>query len=165
MELQRPSLRWAQRESGIAGASEVADIKEGSRSMTPSVRSPWKCSLHVTLEHLDIVAVELCGFLVERIVWIGLIEQVDQAIYYGVDVEHRLPVLAQDVKADIAFKVDVRVKDPRLAVHLGRFVRVHRGDCEGESVGCALPEARIWRDDDVELGKVVSIRKANRCHL
>jgi len=36
-----------------------------------------------------------------------------------VDVEDRLPVFAQDVEAHVAFEVDVRVVNGRVAEHLG----------------------------------------------
>lgn len=50
---------------------------------------------------------------VERIIGIRLEEQVLQADHDRVEVEDGLPIFAEDVEADIAFQVDVRVVDLR----------------------------------------------------
>mmetsp|Transcript_26611 Transcript_26611/g.86135 ORF Transcript_26611/g.86135 Transcript_26611/m.86135 type:complete len:231 (-) Transcript_26611:166-858(-) len=120
---------------------------------------PGECSEDLSFEHFDVVAIELRGFLVEGVVGVGFVEEVDEAVDDGVDVEDGLPVLAEDVEADVALEVDVRVEDARLAVDLGGFVGVEGRHGEGKVVGRALPEARVRGDDDVELRQVVWIRE------
>ena len=110
-------------------------------------------------EHLDVVPVELGRLLVQGVVGVRLVEEVDQAVDDGVDVEDRLPVLPQDVEADVALQVNVRVEDFGVAVDLRRLVRVHGRDREGEVVGRALPEARVRRHDDVEFRQIIGVRK------
>jgi len=51
--------------------------------------------------------------LVERVVGVGLEEQVLEADHDGVEVQDGLPVLAQDVEANVALEVEVRVVDLR----------------------------------------------------
>ncbi|CAH0367235.1 unnamed protein product, partial [Pelagomonas calceolata] len=119
----------------------------------------------VPTEHLDVVPVELRRLLVQGVVGVRLVEEVDQPVDDGVDVEDRLPVLAQDVEADVALEVDVRVEDLRVAVDLRRLVRVHGRDREGEVVGRALPEARVRRHDDVEFRQVVRVGKLDLRHV
>lgn len=51
--------------------------------------------------------------LIKRILGIGLEEEVLEADHDGVEVEHGLPVLAQDVEAHVALEVHVRVVDLR----------------------------------------------------
>ena len=49
--------------------------------------------------------------LVQRIIRVGLEEEVLEADHDRVEVEHRLPVLSQNVQADVALEVYVRVVD------------------------------------------------------
>lgn len=49
-------------------------------------------------------------------------KQVLKSIHYRVDRQHRFPVLAQDVQADISLQIDVRMVHLRLAFHLWRLV-------------------------------------------
>ena len=65
--------------------------------------------------------------LVQGVVGVRLVEEVDQAVDDGVDVEDRLPVLPQYVEADVALQIDVRVEDLRVAVDLRRLVRYMAG--------------------------------------
>lgn len=55
-------------------------------------------------------------------------KQILQSVDNGIDCQDGLPVLAQDVQADVALQIDVRMIDLRLAFHLGRFVWVVRAD-------------------------------------
>jgi len=59
-------------------------------------------------------------------------EQVLQPDHDRVEVEHGFPVLSQDVEADVALEVDVRVVDLWNAFDLWRFVGVVGVDGEGE---------------------------------
>lgn len=49
--------------------------------------------------------------LVQRVIGVWLQEQVLQADHNGVEIEDRFPVFSEDVQANIAFQVDVRVID------------------------------------------------------
>jgi hypothetical protein len=88
---------------------------------------------------------------IQRVVRVGLVEQVDETVDDRVDIQHGFPILAQDVQTDVAVEVDVRVVDlqtsasktyplestPALSmssksqthlrqtVNLGRVMRVH----------------------------------------
>ena len=53
--------------------------------------------------------------MVERIVCIGFVEKIDDAVDDRVDVKDWLPVITQDVEAHVALQVDVWV------VHLHRM--------------------------------------------
>lgn len=95
--------------------------------------------------------------MVEWIVGVGLVKEVDEAVDDGVDVEDGLPVLPEDVEADLTLEVDVGVVDARFAVDLGRGVGVMVGDLESEEVGGTLPEAGVGSDGDVEGAEVVRV--------
>jgi hypothetical protein len=51
--------------------------------------------------------------VVERVVGVGLVEEVDDAVDDSVDVEDGLPLVAEDVEADVPLEVDVGVVDLR----------------------------------------------------
>ena len=59
---------------------------------------------------------------VQGVVRVWVVEEIDQAVDDGVDVEDGLPVLAQNVEADVALRVDVRVVDlsARARARIGR---------------------------------------------
>ena len=61
----------------------------------------------------DVEGEERRRTLVERVVGVGLEEQVLEADHDGVEVQDGLPVLAQDVEANVALEVEVRVVDLR----------------------------------------------------
>jgi hypothetical protein len=65
------------------------------------------------LEVAQVVAVEVGGLVVERVVRVGLIEEINEPVDHGVDVEHGLPVLAQDVQADVALRAARNVRRRR----------------------------------------------------
>ena len=122
-------------------------------------------SLHKPLELVDVPPEQLGGLVVEGIVGVGFVEEVDEAVDDGVDVEDGLPVLPEDVKADLALEVDVGMVDTRFAVDLGRGVGVMVGDLEREEVGGALPESGVWGDGDFEGGEVVRVREVDLGNL
>lgn len=103
-----------------------------------------------SLELGNISAEQLGGFVVERIVRVGLIEQINQAVNDGVDVQNGLPVLPKDVETYLPLEIDVGMVDARFAVDLGRGVRVVIGDLEREQVRGTLPEPRVGSDGYVE---------------
>ena len=121
--------------------------------------------LDKSLELVDVPPEQLGGFVVERVVGVGLVEEVDEAVDDGIDVEDGLPVLPKDVEADLALEVDVGVVDARFAVDLGRGVGVVVGDLEGEKVSGALPESGVGGDGDVEGGEVVRVGEVDLGNL
>jgi len=58
--------------------------------------------------------------MIERVVWIGFVKQVNEAVNHGVDVQDRFPVLSQDIQTNFSLQVNVRMVDLRLALNLGR---------------------------------------------
>jgi hypothetical protein len=97
--------------------------------------------------------------LVQRVVGVGLEEEVLQADHDGVEVEHGLPVLAQDVEAHVALEIDIGMVDLARAtsalpwretsgrahllktLDLRRVVRVVVVDGKGEVEGARLVHA------------------------
>ena len=74
--------------------------------------------------------------MVEWIVGVGLVKEVDEAVDDGVDVEDGLPVLPEDIEADLTLEVDVGVVDLAAADALRGLDRVLVGhvDCSGGGV-------------------------------
>jgi hypothetical protein len=97
------------------------------------------------------------GFLVQRIAGVGLEEEELQAHDDGVEVEHRLPVLAQDVEADVALEVDVGVVDLLFALDFRRLVGEVLADGEGEVELAAFVETLVGRDGEGEVEDVVRV--------
>ena len=83
-----------------------------------------KRSLHVLFEATEIVAEFGSRLVVEWVVRIRLQEEEDESHDYVSDVQDRFPVGAEDVEADVAVGVDIRVVNGRVAVHYGRLIRV-----------------------------------------
>ncbi len=63
---------------------------------------------------ISVRAPSLWRTVVEWVVRVGLVEEVDDAVDDGVDVEDGLPVVAEDVQAHVPLEVDVRVVDLRV---------------------------------------------------
>ena len=97
--------------------------------------------------------------LVQRIGRIRLQKQKLQPHNHGVQVQHGLPVLAQDVQADVALEVDVRVVNLLPALDLGRVVREVLVDGEGKVKGAALVHALVGLDCEGEVEDVVRVRE------
>ena len=74
-----------------------------------------------------------------------------------VQVQHWLPVLAQDVQTDVALKVDVWVVDLLSALDLRWLVWVVYVDGECEVEASPLVHAFIWLDGEIEVEYVVWI--------
>ena len=81
----------------------------------------------------------------------------------GVEVEHGLPVLAQDVEAHVALEVDVGVVDLLRALDLGRVVREVLVDGEAEVEGAVLVQPFVRLDGQGEVERVVRVREV-RAH-
>lgn len=140
-----------------------------SRSSAPSYSSPSPLSLHnpvisltldastrhtrpnIPLEALAVPSQILRRLLVERIAGVGLEEQKLQAHNHRVEVQHGLPVLAQDVQAHVALEVDVRVVDFLRALDLWRLVREVLRYVECEAEDAALVHALVGRDCEREV--------------
>mmetsp|Transcript_67489 Transcript_67489/g.170257 ORF Transcript_67489/g.170257 Transcript_67489/m.170257 type:complete len:201 (-) Transcript_67489:1-603(-) len=95
--------------------------------------------------------------MVQRVTGVGLQEKVQQTVDNRGDGEDGLPIFTEDVKADIALKVDVGVVNLRLALDLRGLVRVQRGHVENKRVAGTFPEALIWSDRNVEVHEVVFV--------
>jgi hypothetical protein len=120
---------------------------------------------HELLELPDVLPEQLGGLVVERVVGIGLVEQINESIYDRVDVEHRLPVLPKDVEAHLPLQVNVGVVNLGPALDFGRAVRVVVGNGKGEVVRRLLPVPRVGRDGDVEVGQVVRVGEGDGGNL
>lgn len=114
-----------------------------------------RCPLHIApahtrphrpLEVLSVVPQMLSRVLVQRITRVGLEEQELQPHNHSVQIQHRLPVLAQDVQAHVTLEVDVRVIDLLLAFHFGWVVGEVLVDGEEEGEAAVLVHAFVWVD-------------------
>ena len=97
------------------------------------------------------------GFLVQRVASVGLEEEELQADNDGVEVEHRLPVFAQDVEADVTLEVNVGVVDLLFALDFRRLVREVLADGEGEVELAAFVQALVGGDSEGEVEDVVGV--------
>lgn len=103
----------------------------------------------------------VCGFLVQRVASVGLKEEELQTDDHGVEVEDRLPVFAQDVQADVALEIDVRVVDLLFALHFWRLMREVLADGEGEAELAAFVQALVGSDGEDEVEDVVRVREGS----
>ena len=114
---------------------------------------------HIPLEPLPVPRQILGRLLVERIASVGLEEQELQPHDDGVEIEHRLPVLAQNIQTNIAFEVDVWVVDFLRALDLWRLVRKVLRNDKGEVEDAAFVHAFVGRYGQREVQNVVWIGK------
>jgi len=119
--------------------------------------------IDVTDEVLAVAPEVLSGFLVKRIVRVRLKEQVLQADHHGIEVQHRLPVLPEDIQADISLQVYIWVVNLWDALDLRRFVGVAAVDSKGKLESGAFVHAFIWRDGQSEIEEIIWVRKVH-CH-
>jgi hypothetical protein len=112
---------------------------------------------HVPAEAVPVGHEVVGGLLVERIASIRLEEEELQTHNHRVEVEDGLPVLAQDIQADVAFEVDVWVVDLLFALYFRRLVREVLADGEGEVELTAFVEALVGRDGEGEVEDVVGV--------
>lgn len=134
---------------------------------TPLLNHPIKPNLldlptrhgrpHIPLEALPVHPQILRRLLIQRIRRVGLQEQKLQPDNHGVQVQHGLPVLAQDVQTHVPFQVDVGMVDLLHALHLGRIVRevLVDGECECECSGAV--HAFVGLDGEDEVLDVVGV--------
>lgn len=97
------------------------------------------------------------GFLVQRVAGVGLEEEELQADDDGIEVQHGLPVFAQDVEADVALEVDVGVVDLLFALDFRRLVRKVLADGEGEVELAAFVQTLVGGDGEDEVEDVVRV--------
>jgi hypothetical protein len=127
-----------------------------------------KTTPDISLETLAIDLQVLRGLFIQRVARVWLEEQELQPDHHRVQVEHRLPVLAQDVQAHVAFKVDVRMVDLLRALDFGRVVWEVLVDCEAKYEASAFVHALVGVDgqgkieDIVGVGEVRFHRRAER---
>ena len=114
---------------------------------------------HVPAEAVPVGHEVVCGVLVQGIAGVGLEEEELQANDDGVEIEDGLPVLAQDVEADVAVEVDVGVVDLLFALYFRRFVGEVLADGEGEIELAALVEALVGCDGEGEVEDIIGVRE------
>lgn len=131
----------------------------------PPHRPSTKTTPNIPLEPLAINLQILCSLLVQRITRIRLEEQELQPDHHRVQIQHGLPVLAQDVQAHVALEVDVGVVDLLRAFDLGRIVRKVLVDCEAEDEAAAFVHALVRVDGEREVEDVVGVGEVgfHRC--
>jgi len=118
---------------------------------------------HIALEAITVASQILSSLLVQRIASIGLEEQELQTHNNSIQVQHRLPVLAQDVQAHVSLEVDVGVVDLLRALDLRRLVWEVLADVEGKVEGAVLVHALVGCDGQAEVQDVVGVWEG-RCH-
>lgn len=116
--------------------------------------------VHIVLKHLAIRLEHFGRLFVERIFGVGFQEQVLQSIHYRVDRQHGLPVLAQNVQANVALQVDVGMVHFRLALDLRRLMRIVGADLKTELELATAIIALVGTDEQLEVEQVIGIGKA-----
>ena len=127
--------------------------------MCLETRNKHTITINKTTNLILVGSVEVRGFSVERIIRVGLVEQVNHSVDHRVDVQHWLPFFAQNIQAHVSFQVDIRVVYFSAACDFRGFVGIQSGDGDGEHVLGSRPEARVRRNSDSEIGEVIGIRK------
>lgn len=74
-----------------------------------------------------------------------------------VQVQHRLPVLTQDVQTHVALQVDIRVVDLLSALNLGRVMREVLVDREVEMEDTTLVHALVRLDTQGEVQDIIGV--------
>lgn len=97
--------------------------------------------MRILLQHAGCV-------LVQRVSAADLLEEEQDADDDALEVQRGGPVLPQDVQADLALAVDVRVEDAAQKTHLGRFDRIRFAESQLEGEVSAPVEALIGRYDE-----------------
>lgn len=134
-----------------------------SRSLEHPIKSlaPHRPAAQTTpdipLEALPVDLQVLRRLLVQRVARVRLEEQELQADHHRVQVQHGLPVLAQDVQAHVPLEVDVRVVDLLRALDFRRIVGEVLVDGEAEVEAPALVHALVWVDGERKVEDVVRV--------
>ena len=136
---------------------DTSKLKKGKKKITSNITE-------MSHKYLSfIVSEEISSLSVERVVRIWLVEEINETVDHSVDVQHWLPLLAENVQTHVSFQVDIGVIYLRAAGYFRGLVRVQRGDGNGEHVLGAAPEAGVRRDGDIEISQVIGIREINLC--
>lgn len=112
-------------------------------------------ALHVLFKQPPVVLQDLRGLLVQWVLGVGLQEEILQAINYGVYRKDWLPVLSEDVEADVALEVNVGMINHCLTLHLGGIMRITLSHLKTEHKLPTLVEALIRTDNQLEVEEVV----------
>lgn len=120
---------------------------------------------YVPLEPFPIDLQVLCRLLIERVTRVWLEKQELQSNNHRVQVQHRFPILPQDVQAHVALEVDVRVVDLLRAFDLGRVVGEVLIDRKAEVEAAAFVHSLVRVDGECEVEDVVGVCKVcfHRC--
>jgi len=106
--------------------------------------------LDILLEDSAVALQHFGGLFVEGVFGIRFEEEVLESVDDGIDGQHGFPVLAEDVEADVALEINVRVIDLGLTFHFRRLVRIRLADFEAEHEFPAAVEALVWADGQLE---------------
>ena len=101
------------------------------QSTCPGAQLDWLAA------HSWLVIPELCGLDVERARVVWLAHETLERDEYSRDAQHRGPLLLEDVEADVAVQVHVRVVARRLEPDLWRRERVRRRELQRDGVRLA----------------------------
>mmetsp|Transcript_5880 Transcript_5880/g.14726 ORF Transcript_5880/g.14726 Transcript_5880/m.14726 type:complete len:170 (-) Transcript_5880:411-920(-) len=105
--------------------------------------APSQCPLYQPLKMFRILPKKFRCLMIQRIIWIRFIKQENKSINNRIDIQHRLPILAQNIQTDFPLEVDVGMVNLCVTVHFGWSVGVVIGYFEFESVGCILPKSGV----------------------
>jgi len=168
MRLVSPSMSW-HHHGLVSDQIDNMCTSAPTKLTSPSLEHPLKAlSLdsptrhsrpNIPLESLPVHLQVLRCSLVQRITRVRLEEQKLQAHDDGVQVEHGLPIFAQNVEADLALEIDVGVVDLLLAEDFGRVVREILVDGEGEGEAATFVHAFVRLDCEREVEDVVRVGK------
>ncbi len=117
--------------------------------------------VNIALERALIALEKLRGILVEGIVGVWLEEEKLEPEQNGGEGEHGVPVLAEDIKTDIALKINVGMVDQGVALHLGRFVGIVLGDLDSEIEGRGGVVSFLGLKYKVESHEIIRVRKGD----
>ena len=104
---------------------------------------------------------EFGRFVVERVIRIGFVKQINEAVNDRIDIENGLPILAQNIQAHFSLQINVGVVYFCVAFHLWRRVRVMRGDGESKVVRRSFPVATVGGNRNLKRSQVISVWKVN----
>lgn len=95
--------------------------------------------------------------MVEWVVWIWFVEQINETVNDGINVQDWLPIFSQDIETDLAVQVNIGVVDFGHAINLGWGMGIMLWNLELKVVGCRCPKPSIGRDGNQEKGQIVRV--------
>jgi hypothetical protein len=114
---------------------------------------------------VHILSKEFRRLVVQGIIRIGFVKEVNESVNDGINVEHGLPILSQNVETNLSLQINVWMVNLGLTFYFWGRMGIVRGNGKGEMIGRRLPVARIGTHHHVKQSQVVGIRKGNRRHL